>query len=155
MKKEHVVQLLIITGGLLFGVYFSKKNFAIHQQTSHGNPTLHSSMDHGLLDISKDSLNPSIEKITFSKDKMSGWNFQIHTAQFKFTPKNVNRPHRPGEGHAHLYINGKKYTRLYGHHFHLPELAGQNNEIKVTLNANGHEQFAIKDQPIEKIVLIP
>lgn len=145
-------QLLIIAIGLLFGAYFSNKAFLLHQQSEHEIPIIHTTMDHGNMDVSRDSIIPEIVKLEITKDKMSGWNLLIRTKNFRFTPENVNQENKVGEGHAHLYINGQKYARVYSPSFHLPELIGTDHEIKVTLNANGHETLSIVDAPIEKVI---
>ena len=154
MKKSQILQLGIILVGLFIGVHFSKRNIALHEKEAHGYSAIHKSMDHGLLDVSQDSIVPQIEDLVLTKDPMSGWNLFIQTSNFRFTPENVNQAHQVGEGHAHLYINGQKFARIYGPFFHLPDLAGDQNEIKVTLNAKGHENLAIKETPIEKSVVV-
>jgi len=153
MKKGQILQVGIILVGLYIGAHFSKRNFALHEKEEHGFAAIHKSMDHGLLDVSQDSIVPKIEDLVLTKDAMSGWNLVIQTSNFRFTPENVNQAHRAGEGHAHLYINGQKFARVYSPFFHLPDLAGDQNELKVTLNANGHENLAIEDTPIEKTVV--
>ena len=154
MKKSQFLQLLFISIGLLIGSYFSKRNFALHQEEAHGFSRTHKNMSHGLLDVSRDSIIPAIVKLELTKDPMSGWNLFIETTNFKFTPENVNQPHQSGTGHAHLYINGQKYARVYSPYFYLPDLVGGKNELRVTLNANGHENLALKEKPIEKTVII-
>ena len=64
MKKQQAVQFFLITIGLLLGAYFSKRNFALHQEASHGFSTISTNMDHGLLDVSQDSIIPSIDKLS-------------------------------------------------------------------------------------------
>lgn len=154
MKKSQVLQLGIIVTGLFIGIYFSKRNFVLHQKEEHGFSIVHNNMSHGLLNVSQDSIIPAITELELLKDPMSGWNLFIKTTNFKFAPKNVNQPHQAGKGHAHLYLNGRKYARVYSPYFHLPDLIGAKNELKVTLNANGHENLALNDRPIEKIIII-
>ena len=154
MKKGQVLQLGIIALGLLIGSYFSRRNFALHQLEEHGFSIVHSDMEHGLLDVSQDSIIPAIIAIKLKKDPMSGWNLFIQTTNFEFAPKQVNQRHEAGKGHAHLYLNGRKYARVYSPYFHLPALMGDKNELKVTLNANGHENLAVGDRPIEQVVIL-
>jgi fatty acid desaturase len=45
------------------------------------------------------------------KDPVGGWNVHVRTTHFSFAPERVNGPHRPGEGHGHLYVDGKKVAR--------------------------------------------
>jgi hypothetical protein len=68
---------------------------------------------------------------------------------FKFTPERANQPSDSyQEGHAHLYINGKKVTRIYGNWYYLSELPAGRNEVRVSLNGNGHETFMVENQEI-------
>ena len=154
MKKSQILQLGIIALGLIIGGYFSRRNFALHQKEEHGFSIVHSNMSHGILDVSQDSIVPAIIALELTKDPMSGWNLFIKTTNFEFAPKNVNQPHQVGKGHAHLYLNGRKYARVYSPYFHLPDFIGDKNELKVTLNANGHENLAIGNEPIEKVVIL-
>lgn len=154
MKKEHLVQLLIVLIGLPIGAYFSNRTFTSHQESESSLSLNHTSMDHGMLDISQDSIVPQIIAVEITKDSMSGWNLEVMTENFRFTPENASKNHIPGEGHAHLYLNGEKYARVYGPYFHIPDVGYEIQEIKLSLNANGHETLAIQEKPIEKMILL-
>ncbi|HEY9597498.1 MAG TPA: hypothetical protein V6D33_07495, partial [Cyanophyceae cyanobacterium] len=54
----------------------------------------------------------------------------------------------PQEGHAHLYVNGKKLTRLYGSWYYLSNLTPGSHKITVTLNTNRHENLIHNGQVI-------
>ncbi|MRX27987.1 hypothetical protein [Kangiella sp. HZ709] len=82
------------------------------------------------------------------KDEKSGWNLELITENFAFAPEQVNQAHRVGHGHAHLYINGKKITRLYSHWYHLEELPEGKHLIKVNLNTNDHQDYALNGKVI-------
>ena len=81
-------------------------------------------------------------------DNVSGFNVQIVPTGFAFAPENVNTTHVPGEGHAHLYVDGVKLRRVYGPWAHVEGLSSGMHEISVTLNANTHEEYAVDGQPI-------
>ncbi|WP_369682774.1 hypothetical protein [Roseovarius sp. M141] len=49
----------------------------------------------------------------------------------------------PGEGHAHVYVNGEKLGRLYGAWMHLPRLPPGEVIVLVTLNSNTHGPLAV------------
>ena len=84
-------------------------------------------------------------QVAVTKDKVGGWNLHIQTTSFRFAPDQVNEPHRVGEGHAHLYVNGEKVARIYGPWFHIGSLPKGRNELRVTLNANDHSELAVGD----------
>ena len=46
----------------------------------------------------------------------------VKTKRFEWAPEHVNRDHVRGEGHAHLYVDGEKLTRLYGAWYYLKSL---------------------------------
>ena len=152
MKSEQLIQGIIILIGLGIGAYFSNISYLEHKKLGHSDLKAHTEMDHGLLDISNESIIPQIEDLQLLKDPMSGWNVYVKVNNFQFTPANASTKHQSGEGHAHLYINGQKIARLYSNWFHLPEFIKDKNEIRVTLNTNDHQTMAIGNQPIEKVI---
>ena len=82
------------------------------------------------------------------RDAASGWNLRIATTNFHFAPERVNAAHRPGEGHAHVYVDGKKLARVYAPWFHLGDLPAGTVEIAVTLNANDHSELTVAGTPL-------
>ena len=92
--------------------------------------------------------------VRVEEDAVRGWNLYVGTANFSFEPAKVNGESRPTEGHAHLYINDKAIQRIYGTWTHLPTLPGGTNEVRVTLNANGHETLTTQGAPIEDSVTV-
>ena len=99
---------------------------------------------------------PSV-KLVVHPDTMRGYNLEVQTTNFKFAPEDVNKAAKPGEGHAHLYVNGKKITRLYSSWYYLDRLKPGKNEIRVSLNANNHQVLAHNGKMIEatQIVEVP
>ena len=92
--------------------------------------------------------------IQVEEDPVRGWNLYVGTANFDFAPEKVNDESNPSEGHAHLYINDKSIQRIYGAWTHLPDLPSGTNEIRVTLNANGHEALTTQGNQIEDSVTV-
>ncbi len=90
---------------------------------------------------------PGLE-IDLIKDPMAGWNLHVQPQNFRFAPQNASSDDRPGEGHAHVYINGAKLARLYGNWMHIPELPKGEVEVEVSLNANSHSPLAVDDAPV-------
>ena len=95
---------------------------------------------------------PITLKVNKIEDNMDGWNIQIETVNFVFSPTNAGGKHVEGEGHAHLYINGKKEARLYGSWFHLSSklLKKGKNKVTISLHANSHEQLTVNGNPLKK-----
>ncbi|MEX0917836.1 MAG: peptidoglycan-binding domain-containing protein [Candidatus Paceibacterota bacterium] len=114
------------------------------------------SHDHVMIDVSEWPLIPEIE-IALHKDALAGWNLEIDTEHFTFTPATVNEDNRENEGHAHIYIDGVKLARVYGHWFHIPDsaiLGAGEHTVSVSLNANDHSGLTHGDEPITDEVTI-
>lgn len=105
-------------------------------------PTRHGKMEVG------DMPAPPTVKMEVHRDPKAGWNLRAQVENFRFAPEHASTAHVPGEGHAHLIIDGKKVTRLYGEWYHIPALAPGTHKITVTLNANSHEDLTIEGKPI-------
>ncbi len=120
-----------------------------YQQVSQSQPD----HDHGIMDVSSNGSIPTLE-IALQEDAMSGWNLHLVTRNFRFAPERASTEHRASEGHAHLYIDGKKIARLYGPWFHIATLEPGSHEIEVTLNANTHQAYAVGDRVIAETTTV-
>lgn len=109
--------------------------------------------EHKTVIISEDQPVPTIS-IVVHPDAVRGWNLELVVTNFAFAPEMINQENELNKGHAHLYINGEKITRIYGNWYYLPELPVGENEIKITLNTNQHEDLIYQEQIIEDVVLI-
>lgn len=81
-------------------------------------------------------------------DGAGGTILLLDVTDFTFAPENVDGAHVPGEGHAHLYINGEKAGRIYGTTYLLEPLDSGEHEIMVTLNTNDHGTYAVDGEAI-------
>lgn len=107
---------------------------------------------HTALDVPKDGA-PEVA-LTADKDPKGGWNLTLTVENFTFTPEAVNGENNPNTGHAHVYVDGQKSARLYGPHFHLPDLQPGLREITVVLNSNDHSYYSVDGQRIEARVTV-
>lgn len=105
---------------------------------------------HGKIEASAFKAIPELSLEVYP-DAVKGWNIRLVTKNFRFAPENVNKKPVPGEGHAHLYVDGKKVARLYSPWFHLKPQSPGPHTIRVTLNANNHSDLAIHGKPIEAV----
>lgn len=110
------------------------------------------SMTHGTQVANSDEV-PSIA-LMVTPDAKAGYNLALEVDNFTFAPQNVNQPHQPNEGHAHIYVNGEKLARLYGRHYHLATLPVGMNHIEVTLNSNTHDTLTHNDTPIQAMTMV-
>ena len=83
-------------------------------------------------------------------DAMAGVNLQVVATGFRWAPEHASGQAVEGEGHAHVYVDGKKVGRLYGEWMHLSLPTGR-HEVRVSLNGNDHEDL----QPaVEQTVVV-
>ena len=82
-------------------------------------------------------------------DPTSGWNLHATLTNFRLAPENVSTDHVDGEGHMHLYVDGRKVTRLYGEWLQLPALEPGHHEIRVELSSNDHSVITIDGIPVD------
>lgn len=130
----------------------AKPNRLAHDQEDSAAAMLASGLPnhhHGqVLSLSPGPTTPTLD-IAVVQDPISGWNLHIETTNFRFSPEKASGPHRAGEGHAHVYVNGRKLARVYGPWFHIDELPQGTNDVTVTLNSNDHKLLAVGEAPLK------
>ena len=118
-------------------------------QSGHG----HVGMHHGVLEIPAGQAVPKLN-LSVEPDSVRGWNVNAAVENFAFAPERVNQASLTTEGHGHLFIDGEKMTRLYGSWYYIPALPAGEHEIRVELNANGHEILQSDGKPIAATVMV-
>jgi hypothetical protein len=108
---------------------------------------------HGQVTVPPGQPVPSV-KLIVHPDAMKGWNLEVKVTNFAFAPERVNTKGNSTEGHAHLYVDGKKVTRLYCSWYYLGNLAPGQHTVRVTLNTNSHESLIYNGNPIEATATI-
>jgi zinc and cadmium transporter len=152
------------TGFLLFGLIFGGTVSALaheyidvgHNHGEHGDHEDHDEEgqldedehSHALLEVNSSFPVPEIS-INVEEDKKSGYNLFLTTQNFTFNPDNASSEHVDGEGHAHLYINGKKITRLYSKAYYLGDFEKGSYTIVVELSSNDHSVLSKNGNPIQ------
>ena len=93
---------------------------------------------------------PSVN-LEIYEDNMDGYNLFIKLENFILTPMDVGKKNKSNSGHIHLYVNDIKIGRVYSNWFHIPGryFNLKENIIRITLNSNLHDSFAINGNPIE------
>ncbi len=142
---------LIFGGGI--GFLVAASNGVTLDGHDHSDPSAHAGHgsdaaghDHDTAIALPDGPNAPSVKIAVFEDPMAGWNLQVMTENFRFAPENASLAHVPGEGHAHVYLNGLKITRLYGGWHHIPALPKGDTKVTVSLNSNDHSALTIGDK---------
>lgn len=153
MGNQLNMKFTSITTFLLMILVFTycSRSIDASNNTDHTN-NVHTHM-HESREITNANSIPSIN-IEVVKDPKSGWNLFVELDNFQFNGKNASKSHVDGEGHAHLYINGKKITRLYSTEYFLGELDSGPNTIRVELSSNDHSVLMFEGNVIDSMVLI-
>lgn len=115
---------------------------------SHGNMA---AMSHDEAIALDDAVSVALEA---DVDDDGGVNVRILTDNWIWSPENVNGEHIAGEGHAHIYADGVKLNRVYGHRYHISGLDAGEREIRVTLNANSHNELTVNGKPLEAALTV-
>ena len=89
-------------------------------------------------------------------DPAGGWTVRVPTTSFRWAGDDVNTPADAGQGHAHLYVEGKKVARLYGEWAFIPATAGKAGDtLAVVLYADDHSAWAVDGKAVEAEVVLP
>ena len=98
---------------------------------------------------------PSVN-LEIYEDNMDGYNLFIKLENFILTPMDVGKKNKLNSGHIHLYVKDIKIGRVYSNWFHIPGryFNLKENIIRITLNSNLHDSFAINGNPIESEIKV-
>ena len=157
-------QLALLLIGLFFGGGIGFLIAASQGVTldghDHANPAHHAGKDHGAghadhtpVDLPSGADAPTLSAVLL-KDAKSGWNLHIQTTNFRFTPEDVNGANVPGEGHAHVYVDGRKIARHYGPWLHIETLP-EGATVIVELNANDHAPLSVGGALLRTELTVP
>jgi hypothetical protein len=99
--------------------------------------------------------------LDIQKDPTGGFNVQVVTSNFVWRPEMASMQHVPGEGHAHVFLDGRKIMRIYNQWFHLNTYqfstrAGE-QLLSIEFVGNDHAPYTIAGLPVgtEQIVDVP
>lgn len=103
-----------------------------------------------------DMANAPTVDIVLHEDEVSGWNLEIITENFEFSPETVNQDNMSGKGHAHIYVNDEKLVRLYSKWMYLDALPSGETTVSVTLNSNDHRVISVNGEHLraEQTVIV-
>ena len=99
--------------------------------------------------------------LVIQKDPTGGFNVQVKTTNFLWRPEMASMKHVPGEGHAHVYLDGRKIMRIYNEWFHLNtyQFSTKPGEqlLSIEFVGNDHAPYTIEGLPVgvEQIVDVP
>ncbi|MBD2020912.1 hypothetical protein H6F43_12055 [Leptolyngbya sp. FACHB-36] len=153
MIQKHWLAIPAIAG-IALGSQLAQNHLLAHSADG-GHSPISESAHHSTVEIPKGQPVPSVNLVVHP-DPMDGWNLEVKVANFRFAPERISQKGSLTEGHAHLFVNGRKVTRLYGTWYYLALEPGQ-HKITVSLNTNQHQSLTHNGQPIldTTIVTVP
>ena len=83
-----------------------------------------------------------------------GVHVKIDTEGWRWAPGEVNSANSDGAGHANIYADGVKLSRVYGPYHYLPSLEPGAHELRASLNDNGHNELTWQGRPLEAITTV-
>ena len=94
--------------------------------------------------------------VSLSADVEPSGNVNLHIATegWVWQPEDVGADHVPGEGHAHIYVDGERVSRVYAEYHNLSGLAPGERHIRVTLNSNTHADLLYEGEPLDASVMV-
>lgn len=127
-------------------------------QTAHAHDSASSAPEHthDLLPVDAGQAVPSVS-LSAAPDSVTGWNLHVSTTNFELAaPTATARVSDPTllRGHAHLFIDGTKTTRLYDSWYYLPALPPGEHELRVELSSHDHRVLWFGGQFIEDRLML-
>lgn len=117
----------------------------------------HSVMHQERLVVPQGMATPQLA-LRLSKDATDGFNLHIELRNFLMESPDFKSagPESMIRGHAHLYLNGVKLTRVYAGDLHLPARLFRSgiNSLQVSINDHNHAVWAIGQEPIQATILM-
>ncbi|MDJ1176510.1 hypothetical protein [Roseofilum capinflatum] len=150
MNRNRIFYTVSLTTALTLFTIGINQPFAHGSEGEHHHSGGHS---HGRLEIPPGQPIPQVNLIVHP-DQNTGWNLELQVENFQFAPQNMYQENSLNEGHAHLFINGDKVTRIYGSWYYIKALPPGNHEITVVLSSNHHQDFVFEGQLIQDTEMI-
>ncbi|MBX2855423.1 MAG: copper chaperone PCu(A)C [Rhodobacteraceae bacterium] len=77
-----------------------------------------------------------------------GWRVTSEVVNFRFAPEQMDGPHKDGEGHGHLYLNGLKLRRMTSAEALIGRLPPGEHVVRLSLNTNDHAAYVVGGRPV-------
>jgi len=85
---------------------------------------------------------------------IDGQTLRVTTENFTMVRTEDMADHVPGEGHAHLYLNGLKLARLYDSAFEIGDLPSGDYTLRVSLNTHDHRPYLSGSTPVSETLTL-
>ncbi|MGN7468764.1 hypothetical protein [Brevibacillus sp. SAFN-007a] len=71
---------------------------------------------------------------------------KLAVTNFQFSLENMGKENKHGEGHVHLYLDGKKIAKVFEPSYVLKDIPSGKHEITVELAHNNHESYGVSER---------
>jgi hypothetical protein len=71
---------------------------------------------------------------------------QLTVQHFSFSLENMGKDNKAGEGHVHLYLDGKKVAKVFEPTYVLKDIPPGKHEVTVELAKNNHESYGVQQK---------
>ncbi|TFL16933.1 hypothetical protein [Jannaschia formosa] len=105
-------------------------------------------MDHGAMPGLEADPAPTVALSAPNGTGPDGFAIALQTTGITFREVPEGTPHVPGEGHAHVYLNGLKLGRAYAATMGVGSLPPGNYRLTVALNAHDHRPYLSDGVPV-------
>lgn len=159
MQRPLALLIIGLFFGTGFGFLFAASNGVTLDGHDHDHNVAETTADdhahkHGQAQVIPEGESAPTVDIVLHKDAMSGWNLEVVTTNFTFSPETVNLDNETGQGHAHVYVNGEKLARIYAPWMHIGSLPAGSPTVSVSLNENDHSPLSVGDKPLSAETVI-
>lgn len=70
----------------------------------------------------------------------------LKVTNFTFSLENMGKENKDGEGHVHLYIDGKKVMKLFGTSYVWKDMQPGQHLVTLELAHNNHDSYGVKQE---------
>ncbi|MBR8659158.1 hypothetical protein QO009_001044 [Brevibacillus aydinogluensis] len=78
--------------------------------------------------------------------KQDDLHLKLNVTGFTFSLENMGKDNRYGEGHVHLYLDGKKVAKIFEPQYVLKDIPPGRHEVVVELAHNNHESYGVQQK---------
>lgn len=71
---------------------------------------------------------------------------KLAVTNFSFSLENMGKENKQGEGHVHLYLDGKKVAKVFESAYVLKDIPSGKHEVMVELAHNNHESYGVSER---------